>query len=339
MTAAVVILNYNGEKLLPQFLPSVIENSKEARVIVVDNGSTDASVSILKQSFPQIELITFEKNFGFCGGYNRAIESIQADVIVLLNSDVEVTPGWLHSPLQLLGSNKKIAAIQPKILSYQNKKQFEYAGAGGGFIDGWGYPFCRGRIFQTLENDEGQYNDQIQVFWASGACLIIRREQYLALGGLDESFFAHMEEIDLCWRLNRAGYSIYYDGKSTVYHLGGGTLSAGSPRKVYFNFKNGLTLLLKNLPAGQLIYKLPIRFLLDWVAALRFLIGGSVQNCLAIFKAHIYFILDLGASLTNRKLWSKLGYLVSPELILNKLVIVEYFLKGKTTYARIKSPK
>ena len=233
MTVAVVILNYNGEKLLPQFLPSVIENSGDARVVVVDNGSTDNSVQLIKNTFPQVELIEFKENFGFCGGYNKAISMMDADVVVLLNSDVEVTKNWLASPIQLLHTNPKIAAVQPKILSYQNKNQFEYAGAAGGFIDSLGYPFCRGRIFQSVESDEGQYNDQTQIFWATGACLIIKKDIYTKLGGLDENFFAHMEEIDLCWRINRSGLRVYHDGMSTVYHLGGGTLSAESPRKIY----------------------------------------------------------------------------------------------------------
>jgi GT2 family glycosyltransferase len=331
-SVAVVILNYNGEQLLRQFLPSVIEHSGQAKVIVVDNGSTDSSVSIMRESFPQIELILHNKNLGYCGGYNAAISKIEADVVVLLNSDVEVTQNWLTSPIQLMESDSNIVAVQPKILSFQNKHQFEYAGAGGGFIDHMGYPFCRGRIFQTLENDQGQYNDQLKVFWASGACLIIRREKYLEAGGLDEDFFAHMEEIDLCWRLNRAGYSIFYDGQSTVYHVGGGTLSTGSPRKVFFNFKNGLSLLVKNLPGFELAYKLPFRILLDWVAAFQFLVTMSPLSSLAILKAHFFFFIGLLNDLSKRKEMSHLNYKVSQGLILSKLITIQYFIFKKKKF-------
>ena len=338
-TVAVVILNYNGAKLLRQFLPSVIEHSGQANVIVVDNGSTDSSVSLLRESFPQVDLIFHQQNLGYCGGYNAAIAAIKADVVVLLNSDVEVTPNWLVSPVRLLESDPGIVAVQPKILSFHNKQQFEYAGAGGGFIDLLGYPFCRGRIFQTLEHDEGQYNDQLKVFWASGACLIIRREKYVEAGGLDEDFFAHMEEIDLCWRLNRAGYAVYYDGQSTVYHVGGGTLSAGSPRKVYFNFKNGLSLLVKNLPGLELAYKLPCRVALDWIAAFQFLLSGSGQSFLAVLKSHAFSSIGVFRDLSKRKSWSRHGFGVNGGLILNKLIVFQYFVRGNKYYPAIKNPK
>ncbi len=336
---AVVILNFNGEKLLQQFLPSVIEHSSQAKIIVVDNGSTDSSVSLLKKSFPKVDLLLFEKNLGYSGGYNTALTKIDSEIVVLLNSDVEVTRDWLTSPLKLLNSNSNVVAVQPKILAYHQKNQFEYAGAAGGFIDTMGYPFCRGRIFNTVEKDKGQYNDLIEIFWASGACLFIKKDKYLEVGGLDVDFFAHMEEIDLCWRLHRAGFSIFYDGESVVYHVGGATLAAGSPRKVFFNFKNGLTLLIKNLPAGELVYKFPLRIFLDWAAALDFLLHGFGRSCLAVLKAHVYFFAGMGNDFSKRKKWSHLGFSVKPTLILNKMIVVDYFLKGKREYPDVKNPK
>ena len=243
---AIVILNYNGEKLLPQFLPSVLQHSADAEIIVADNASSDQSIALLKKNFPKIRLIQLDENYGFCGGYNRALRQIHADYYVLLNSDVEVTAHWLTSMTQLLDSHPGIAAVQPKILSYHQKEKFEHAGAGGGFIDSLGYPFCRGRIFDHIEEDTGQYNDELPVFWCSGACMMIRSEAYHAFGGFDEDFFAHMEEIDLCWKLHRTNQSVYYCGKSTVYHVGAGTLGYGNPRKIFLNFRNGLALIYKH---------------------------------------------------------------------------------------------
>jgi GT2 family glycosyltransferase len=338
-SVAVVILNYNGEKLIPQFLPSVIQNSGNARVIIVDNGSTDSSVSIINQTFPKVELIQFESNLGFCAGYNKAINQVESEIVVLLNSDVEVTPGWLDSPTTLLKSNSVLAAVQPKILSYQSKKQFEYAGAAGGFIDKLGYPFCRGRLFQTVENDEGQYNDQCRIFWASGACLIIKREIYLEAGGLDEDFFAHMEEIDLCWRLNRSGYSIFYDGNSTVYHLGGGTLTTNSPRKVYYNFRNGLSILVKNLPMSGLIFRLPMRIILDYLAAISFLFKGLPGHSIAVLKAHLHSILNIGNNLRKRSKLRKIGTRIPNPLIINKMIVLEYYVLGKRKFTDLRNPK
>ncbi len=228
---AVVILNYNGEKLLRDFLPSVVQYSGSAEVIVADNGSTDGSVACLEQMFPAVKLIRLDHNYGFCGGYNRALQQVDADYYVLLNSDVEVTAGWLGPMVALLDKQPAVAAVQPKILAWARKDLFEYAGAGGGYIDFLGYPFCRGRMFKTVETDNGQYNDSRPIFWATGACLMIRREAYHRFGGLDEDFFAHMEEIDLCWKLQRANAQIWYEGQSTVYHVGAGTLGYESPRK------------------------------------------------------------------------------------------------------------
>lgn len=336
---AVVILNFNGEKLLDQFLPSVIQHSDQAKIIVVDNGSTDGSVQILKTKFPGVQLIEFKKNLGFCGGYNEALKQIDHPIVVLLNSDVEVTAGWLESPTRLFASNATIAAVQPKILAQKHKTEFEYAGAGGGFIDLMGYPYCRGRIFNSLEKDMGQYNDQRPVFWASGACMFIRREKYLEAGGLDEDFFAHMEEIDLCWRLHRLGNQVWYDGSSTVYHVGGGTLSQGSPRKTFLNFRNGLTLLVKNLSPGELKWKLPLRLILDWAAALNFLANGFAGSAWAVLRAHVNFIVGLGKDLKKRTALKPIGFAVEPGLIRQKIIVADYFLRRNRNFSELKNPK
>lgn len=297
---AVVILNYNGEKFLREFLPIVIEHSGDAKIVVADNASTDLSVDLLKQKFPSVELIRFDNNYGFCGGYNRALKQVEAEYYVLLNSDVEVTPNWLEPLVQLLDSSPEIAAAQPKILSYNDKDHFEYAGAAGGFLDSLGYPFCRGRLFDITERDNAQYNDTREVFWATGACLIIRSGIYHELGGLDEDFFAHMEEIDLCWKVQRAGHKVYYCGTSYVYHVGGGTLSKSNPRKTYYNFRNGLSLVYKHWSTGALIVKLPLRMLLDYVAAFKFLISGKAADARAVFRAHYHFMKKFGKNRNKR---------------------------------------
>jgi GT2 family glycosyltransferase len=336
---AVVILNFNGEKLLEQFLPSVMQYSGEAKIIVVDNGSSDRSIQVLQTKFPTVQRIEFKQNLGFCGGYNEALQQLDHPIVVLLNSDVEVTAGWLQSPHELFERYTCIAAVQPKILAQKNKTEFEYAGAGGAFIDLMGYPYCRGRIFNTLEKDAGQYNDQLPVFWASGACLFIRREKFLEAGGLDQDFFAHMEEIDLCWRLHRLGHQVWYDGNSTVYHVGGGTLSQGSPRKTFLNFRNGLTLLVKNLSPGELKWKLPLRLVLDWAAALNFLLHGFGGSAWAVLRAHANFLLGLGKDMRKRTALKRIGFQVEPGLIRQKMVVVDYFLKGKRTFNELKNPR
>lgn len=289
-SVAVVILNYNGEKLLPQFLPSVIQHSPEAKIFVADNGSDDRSVPLLQKEFPQVGVIALGANYGFCGGYNKALSGIAADYFVLLNSDVEVTGGWLRPLKALLDENPQIASVQPKILSYRRKGLFEYAGAGGGFLDALGYPFCRGRVFDHVEEDLGQYDDERAVFWASGACMMIRSEKFREHGGFDEDFFAHMEEIDLCWKLNRSQNLVYYSGKSRVYHLGAGTLGYQHPRKTYLNFRNGLMLIFKHMDTGELFYKLPARMALDWLAALFFVFKGQFRNAWSVLRAHIGFL-------------------------------------------------
>ncbi|MBX2895906.1 MAG: glycosyltransferase family 2 protein [Cyclobacteriaceae bacterium] len=299
---AVVILNYNGKHFLQQFLPGVITHSGTAKIVVADNASSDGSVTFLKENFQnQIEIIQLETNRGYCGGYNRALKQISASYYILLNSDVEVTPGWIEPVIELFRQDVNIAAAQPKILSYHTRDEFEYAGAAGGFIDSLGYPFCRGRIFQTFEKDLGQYNDTRPVFWATGACLFIRSEVFHQHQGFDEDFFAHMEEIDLCWRIQHTGQTIYYTGQSKVYHVGGGTLAKSNPQKTYFNFRNGLSLLIKNLPTQQLVWKIPVRLVLDWVAAFKFLLGGSAADSRAVLKAHGSFVKHLARDYAKRK--------------------------------------
>ena len=293
MKIAVVILNWNGKNLLEQFLPSVIEFSSEASIYVADNASTDTSIPYLKEHFPTIKIIENKENGGYAQGYNDALKQVKEEVYCLLNSDVEVTDGWLHPIVKLFNSNSSIAAIQPKIKDFKNKTHFEYAGAAGGFIDKFGYPYCRGRIFDTLEEDYGQYNDSIPVFWATGACLFVKADVFNSLGGFDIDFFAHQEEIDLCWRIQNSGYSVYYCGLSTVYHVGGATLSQGSPEKSFLNFRNGLYLLLKNLPTRQLIPIIFFRMMLDGVAGIRFLTKGETAHFKAILRAHFSFYRNL----------------------------------------------
>lgn len=284
---AVVILNYNGRDLLKTFLPSVLRFSEEAEIYVADNHSTDDSLSVLRNEFPQVKVISNKANYGFARGYNEALAAVSAEYYVLLNSDVEVTENWLEPLISLLHSNPRIAAVQPKIKAYRDKAKLEYAGAAGGYLDRFGFPFCRGRIFEDTENDVQQYDDERPVFWASGACMAIKSSVYLELQGFDDHFFAHMEEIDLCWRMQHAGYEIYYTFRSTVYHLGGATLNKSNPRKTYLNFRNNLLMLYKNAPGFPLLF-LP-KLIFDGVAGLHFLMKGEASNCWAIVKAHYYF--------------------------------------------------
>jgi GT2 family glycosyltransferase len=325
---AVVILNYNGAHFLRQFLPSVMAHSPGAEIMVADNASTDSSLEVLAKEFPSVKVILLDKNYGFCGGYNRALAQVTSEYYVLLNSDVAVTEHWLRPLEELLDTHSAIAAVQPKIKAYNQPTQFEYAGAAGGFIDSLGYPFCRGRLFTEIETDNGQYNDTREVFWATGACMMVRATVYQALGGLDEDFFAHMEEIDLCWRIKQTGRSVYYCGSSTVYHVGGGTLAKQHPFKTLLNFRNGLFLLIKNLPALELVYKLPVRLLLDYVAAVRFLLIGQPQHTLAILQAHMQVIKR------SRKMWLKrMGAAVVDTGIYPGLTIWDFFVrKRKSIY-------
>ncbi|MDX2136433.1 MAG: bifunctional riboflavin kinase/FAD synthetase [Saprospiraceae bacterium] len=300
-TIAVVILNYNTRRHLEAYLPSVIAHSPGARVVVADNGSPDDSVAFLRDHYPGVEVIDLKTNYGFARGYNEALTQVKADVYVVLNSDVEVTAGWMEPILEAMAADPTIAVAQPKILAWREKDRFEYAGASGGWIDALGYPFCRGRIFHRRELDTGQYDAPSRCFWASGAAFFIRAELYHAFGGFDGDYFAHNEEIDLCWRLQRAGYSIWCFPQSVVYHLGGGTLEYESPRKVYLNFRNSLYSLLKNEPWGKLAWLIPARLVLDGLAGVRFLLKGQFRAIRAIVQAHFAFYATWSDTVRKRK--------------------------------------
>ncbi|AZQ58327.1 glycosyltransferase family 2 protein [Maribacter sp. MJ134] len=289
MKIAVVILNWNGEVLLERFLPAVVKYSKDATIYVADNASTDGSIAFLEKNYPSIAIIKNKVNGGFAQGYNEALQDIEADIFCLLNSDVEVTEGWLSPIPDAFKTLPKAAIIQPKILDLLNKEYFEYAGAAGGFIDQLGYPFCRGRIFQTLEKDNGQYDDNKEIFWATGACMFVRKEVFTELKGFDADYFAHQEEVDFCWRAKNHGHKVYYIGTSKVYHLGGSTLSNMNPKKTYLNFRNSLFSITKNLPLHKAFIIIYIRLLLDGIAAVRFIFQFRFKHFLAIFRAHFSF--------------------------------------------------
>ena len=286
---AVVILNYNGQKFLETFLPSVVENNDGYEIIIADNASTDNSIDFLKSNYSNIKVIQLTNNEGFAGGYNNALQKIEAEYYVLLNSDVEVSSNWTKPIIDLMDNNTSIAACQPKIRSYHQKTHFEYAGAAGGYIDWLGYPFCRGRVFDSYEQDLGQYDDTKEVFWATGACMFVRAKVFHDLGGFDTHFFAHMEEIDLCWRMKNAGYKVMYSSVSMVYHVGGGTLHKSNPRKTFLNYRNGLAMLYKNLPSNKLFSTILLRLVLDGISGVKLLIDGSFSDFLAVIKAHFAF--------------------------------------------------
>lgn len=283
---AVVILNWNGKELLEQFLPSVLNHSEDAQVYVTDNASSDDSVAFVKTNFPTVKIIANKDNFGFAKGYNEALKEVEEELYALVNSDIEVTEGWLEPILDLFENDPDTAIIQPKILDYKRKTHFEYAGAAGGFIDKYGYPFCRGRILDAVEEDKGQYNDVSEIFWASGACFFIRKAVYRTLKGFDEDFFAHQEEIDLCWRAFNLNHKIKFCSASTVYHVGGATLNTGNPQKTYLNFRNSLYMLIKNVPAAQLPLVFFSRLVLDGLAGINYLMSAKFFHTWAIIKAH-----------------------------------------------------
>ena len=334
---AVVILNWNGCSFLEKFLHSVVENTPPAiaEVIVADNGSTDNSLDFLKEKFPSVRTICYDKNYGFTGGYNRAIETLEHEYTVLLNSDVETPKGWLEPLYEQMEKSPEVGACMPKIIAHANKKSFEYAGACGGFLDRYGYPFCRGRILATTEEDNGQYSTPIPVFWASGACLLVRTDLYKKLGGFDADFFAHMEEIDFCWRLQHAGYKVMVYPQSRVYHVGGGTLPNNNPHKMYLNFRNSLLMLTKNLPKKVLITTLFVRMLLDGAAGLAFLANGKWSFFTAVLKAHRDFYKMLGKFMAKRKEVGK----YSPSGFYKKSVVLSYMIKGKKTFDQLDSTK
>ncbi|SDG05973.1 glycosyltransferase family 2 protein [Epilithonimonas hungarica] len=301
MTVAITILNWNGKNWLEKFLPSVIRYSPDAEIFVIDNASTDDSVQFLNNNFHSVKIIQNQSNSGFAAGYNEGLKSINADIYCLLNSDVEVTENWISPIIKLFSEDKNIAAIQPKILDYNQKEKFEFAGAGGGLIDNLGYPYCRGRIFDDIEFDNGQYDDETEIFWASGCSLFIRSQDFWSMDGFDERFFAHQEEIDLCWRLKNTGRKIYYTGRSKVYHVGGGTLNKQNPQKAYLNFRNNLTMMLKNLPSSKVFFILFSRLSLDGVAGIYFGFKNGFSHLWAIFRSHMGFYWQLPKSIQLRQ--------------------------------------
>ncbi len=323
---AVVILNWNGQKLLAQFLPSIIQYSQKATIYVADNASTDDSVSFVKTNYPTIKIIENKGNFGYAKGYNEALQEVEEEIYALVNSDIEVTENWLQPIITLFENNSKTSIIQPKILDFKNKEYFEYAGAGGGFIDKYGFPYCRGRIFDTIEKDNGQYNDTTEIFWASGACFFIRKEVFRELTGFDADFFAHQEEIDLCWRAFNKGYVAKYCGQSTVYHVGGATLDAENPKKTFLNFRNSLWMLTKNLPKNKLFPVLFIRLSLDGIAGIRFLTQGKFKHLWVVLQAHFYFYHRLFQFLGKRDKQQLEAYFKT------KSIVFEYFVKGKKIF-------
>jgi len=326
MKIAVVILNWNGKKLLEQFLPSVVQNSPEATIYLADNDSSDDSISFVTNHFPSVQIIKNESNFGFAQGYNEALKTVDADIFALVNSDVEVTQNWLQPILETFKKELNTAIVQPKILDYKRKNYFEYAGAGGGFIDKYGYPYCRGRIFETIEKDWGQYNDTCEIFWASGACFFIRSSVYKELNGFDGDFFAHQEEIDLCWRAKNKKYSIKYNGLSTIYHVGGATLNEESPKKTFLNFRNSLFMLTKNLPKQELFRILFIRMLLDGIAGIRFLFQGKFTHLFAVLKAHFHYYHLIKRNLNKR------GEIQVNAYFETKSIVYNHFIKKRHNF-------
>ncbi|MFM7016022.1 MAG: glycosyltransferase family 2 protein [Bacteroidota bacterium] len=329
---AIVILNWNGEKFLTQFLPSVIQYSPNyAKVYVADNASTDGSLTYLQSLGDSVKIIQLDQNYGFTGGYNKALSQIEAEYYVLLNSDVEVTSNWLEPIVSYLDTHNDVGICQPKIKSYYQPAQFEYAGASGGYIDWMGYPFCRGRLFNSLEEDTGQYNNAQEVFWATGACMFIRAKLYHQLGGLDENFFAHMEEIDLCWRAQLLGQKVMVVPSSEVFHVGGGTLPKNNPRKTYYNFRNNLMMMYKNLPASKVVVVILIRLFLDGVAGFKFLLEGDFKDTFAVVKAHFAFYRCL---ITGRIKRTKGGF-NWPTSVYQRSILWNYFVKGVRKYNQL----
>lgn len=337
MKVAIVILNWNGCEMLKKFLPSVLLHSSnpDTAIYVADNGSTDQSVAMLRENFPNIHLIILDKNYGFAEGYNLALKEIEAEYVVLLNSDVEVTQDWLTPLTEYMDAHPEVAACQPKIRSWHHRELFEYAGASGGFIDKYGYPFCRGRIRELVEKDNGQYNSIIPVFWATGAAMFIRLEEYRQAGGLDERFFAHMEEIDLCWRLRSRGKQIVCIPQSVVYHVGGATLKKENPRKTFLNFRNSLVTLYKNLPEEELSGILFARRWLDYLAILVFILKGDTQNAKAVIKARKeYTLIRKDFSAKRAENLEKTTVQSIPERAKNS-ILAQYYLKRKKYYSQI----
>lgn len=329
MKIAVVILNWNGRSFLERFLPGVLEHSKDvAEVIVADNASHDDSIEWLSKTYPAIRIIKHKINHGFAGGYNLALQQVDATYYVLLNSDIEVSPNWIMPVVRLMEQDARVAAAQPKLRSWHEPEMFEYAGAAGGFIDKYGYPFCRGRLFMAMEKDEGQYNDAMEIFWATGACLFVKAKVFHELGGFDADFFAHMEEIDFCWRLKNAGYRVMYSPDSVVYHIGGGTLPKSSSQKTYLNFRNNFSLLFKNLPSHQLIPVFAVRLFLDAIAGLRFLVDSGFGDFFAVFRAHFHFYGRIRGLLKKRRT-------IKPQVVsrmYTRSIVFDHYLRRKKSF-------
>ncbi|MCF8335470.1 MAG: glycosyltransferase family 2 protein [Bacteroidales bacterium] len=334
---AIVILNWNTKEQLETFLPSIISFSQDesVEIIVADNGSKDGSAAFLRDNYPHLRTILFEKNYGFTGGYNKALAQVEAKYYVILNSDIEVTENWLLPLKKCLEEDGNAAACMPKVKSYHKREFFEYAGAAGGFIDKYGYPFCRGRIMDTVEKDVGQYDEQSDIFWTTGACMVIRADLFHQLGGFDDDFFAHMEEIDLCWRLKKLDYSIKYIPQSVVYHVGGGTLPNEHSFKLFLNYRNNLFLLYKNLPAKKLFPVLLVRILMDWLSAVIFLLNGKTKNFMAVLRSHNQFMGSLKRLKKKRKRnpSQSSDY---PGQVFAGSIVYQYFLKKKTRFSELR---
>jgi len=339
LKTAIVILNWNGIEYLKKFLEGVVNNSNVpgTAIYLADNGSTDGSVEWAIHNFPGVNTLKLNKNHGFAGGYNLALSQIEAEYYLLLNSDIEVTDGWLLPLLNHMDSNPDVASCQPKIRSFYNKEYFEYAGAAGGYIDKYGYTYCRGRIFDKTEPDTGQYDSITDIFWSSGACMLVRADAWKKCQGFDTDFFAHMEEIDLCWRFSKAGYRVSIIPESIVYHVGGGSLPYDSPFKTYLNFRNSLFLLYKNLPDKNFRITLFNRKILDAIAAVKFLLSGKFGSVISVFRAHIDYYISSEDLKTKREDVKKLQVNHIPKNILNKSIVFEFYVKGRKTYNSLKT--
>jgi GT2 family glycosyltransferase len=334
---AVVILNWNGIELLKEFLPSVVNTVPDyVKVVLLDNASSDGSVNFVKQHYPNIDILHNDDNYGFALGYNKGLINVDAEYFVLLNSDIQCAKGWVEPIIDFMDNNPKVGACQPKILDYKSKGSFEYAGASGGHLDAFGFPFCRGRIFNELELDEGQYEENSKIFWATGACLFIRSDVFNDLNGFDEDFFAHMEEIDLCWRIHRAGHEIYCIPESKIYHLGGGTLKKLNPQKTYLNFRNNLIMILKNNRRKYFYLTILLKLIFDGIAGVKFLLEGSPLHTWSVVKAHFYVYGHIGAILKKRRDLKKVFPKTIIHPVYSKSIVISHYLLGKKTFKELK---
>lgn len=332
MKIAVVILNWNGQKLLEQFIPSIVSHSADAEIIVIDNDSSDASVLWLKENHPDIKIISNEKNIGYAGGYNEGLKHVSADILALVNSDIEVSENWLIPIRKAFAEHEKMAVLQPKILDYKNKTKFEYAGASGGFIDKLGYPYCRGRLFTEIEVDKKQYDKFSEIFWASGACFFIRKNIFDEVGGFDEDYFAHMEEVDLCWRIHNYGHKVMYEPNSVVYHVGGATLKNSNPQKTYLNFRNSLFTIVKNTPLKKMFFIIKYRLILDGVAGVKFILDGDWAHTVAIIKAHFSFYKHFMKMYKKRNKKN----ISSNKYFIHKSIVFQFFILNRKKFTDLK---